>query len=78
MKESYRTLGRTGLQVSSLALGTVEIGLLNYGFSAPEYVGRPAEQDAIRLVHAALEASACPSAGGSAASEAGQHVVASI
>ncbi len=51
----YRTLGRTNLQVSALALGTVELGL-DYGIPAPGHFGRPAEADAIRLVHAALDA----------------------
>jgi aryl-alcohol dehydrogenase-like predicted oxidoreductase len=52
---STRRLGRTGLQVSALALGTVELGL-DYGIAAPGHFGRPAEGDAIRLVHAALDA----------------------
>lgn len=51
----YRTFGRTDLQVSALALGTVELGL-DYGIPAPGHFGRPAEADAIRLVHAALDA----------------------
>lgn len=51
----YRTLGRTGLSVSALALGTVELGL-DYGIAAPGAFGRPEEADAIRLVHAALDA----------------------
>ena len=51
----YRTLGRTGLRVSNLGLGTVELGL-DYGIVAPEESGRPDEQAAIRLVHAALDA----------------------
>ena len=54
-KIDYRTLGRTGLRVSALALGTVELGL-DYGIHAPGQVGRPTEADAIRLVHAALDA----------------------
>ncbi len=51
----YRTLGRTGLVVSALALGTVELGL-DYGIVAPGAFGKPGEADAIRLVHAALDA----------------------
>lgn len=51
----YRTLGKTGLKVSVLALGTVELGL-DYGIAAPGAFGRPAEADAIRLVHTALDA----------------------
>jgi aryl-alcohol dehydrogenase-like predicted oxidoreductase len=51
----YRTLGKTNLSVSALALGTVELGL-DYGIQAPGHFGRPAEDAAIRLVHAALDA----------------------
>lgn len=50
----YRRLGRTGLQVSALALGTVELGL-DYGIAVPGEFGRPAEDAAIRLVHAAID-----------------------
>jgi 1-deoxyxylulose-5-phosphate synthase len=49
-----RTLGRTGLRVSRLALGTVELGL-DYGIAAPGEFGRPTTGEAIRLVHAALD-----------------------
>ncbi|MBX2998913.1 MAG: aldo/keto reductase [Caldilineaceae bacterium] len=52
---NYRTLGRTGLQVSALAMGTVELGL-DYGIRAPGHYGRPPEEEAIRLVHAAIDA----------------------
>ncbi len=51
----YRTLGRTGLRVSALALGTVELGL-DYGIQVPGHYGRPPEEEAVALVHAALEA----------------------
>ncbi len=51
---SMHTLGRTGLQISALALGTVELGL-DYGIHAPGHFGRPAQEDAIRLVHQALD-----------------------
>ena len=51
----YRTLGRTGLRVSALALGTVELGM-DYGIQAPGEYGRPNKAAAIRLVHAALDA----------------------
>ncbi len=51
----YHTLGRTGLRVSSLGLGTVELGR-DYGIEAPGHFGQPAAADAIRLVHAALDA----------------------
>lgn len=51
----YRLLGRTGLSVSPLALGTVELGL-DYGIPAPGHYGRPSAAAAERLVHAALDA----------------------
>ena len=51
----YHTLGRTGLRVSSLGLGTVELGI-DYGIDAPGHFGQLAVADAIRLVHAALDA----------------------
>ena len=51
----YHILGRTGLRVSSLGLGTVELGR-DYGIEAPGHFGRPDAADAIRLIHAALEA----------------------
>jgi 1-deoxyxylulose-5-phosphate synthase len=51
----YRTLGRTQLAVSALALGTVELGM-DYGIAAPGDFGRPAEAEAIRIAHAALDA----------------------
>jgi len=37
---NYRILGRTGLHVSPLALGTVELGM-DYGIAAPGAYGRP-------------------------------------
>ncbi len=51
----FRVLGRTGLSVSPLALGTVELGL-DYGIPVPGEYGRPTGAAAERLVHAALEA----------------------
>ncbi|MEM7035094.1 MAG: aldo/keto reductase [Chloroflexota bacterium] len=50
----YRTLGRTKLQVSALALGTVELGM-DYGIEVDGNYGKPSTNDAIRLVHAALD-----------------------
>lgn len=50
----YRRLGRTNLYVSGLALGTVELGL-DYGIAVPGEFGRPAEAEAIRLVHSAVD-----------------------
>ena len=49
-----RTLGRTGLSVSALGLGTVELGL-DYGIRAPGKYRCVQEADAIRVVHAALD-----------------------
>lgn len=50
---NYRTLGRTGLSVSALALGTVELGV-EYGIPLPGESGRPTDAEGIRIVHAAL------------------------
>jgi aryl-alcohol dehydrogenase-like predicted oxidoreductase len=51
----YRTLGRTGLSVSEISLGTVELGL-DYGISAAGEHLRPGGQAAGRLLHRALDA----------------------
>ncbi len=51
----YRTLGRTRLEVSPIALGTVELGL-DYGIEVKGEYGIPSEMASISLVHAALEA----------------------
>ncbi len=50
----YRTLGRTGLSVSALALGTVELGL-EYGIPLPGESGRPGDAEGVRIVHASLD-----------------------
>ena len=50
-----RTLGRTGLQISAFALGTVELGL-DYGIHAPGHGDRPQQAEAINLVHRSLDA----------------------
>ena len=50
----YRQLGRTGLQVSRLALGTVSLGAA-YGIPVPGEFGRPAEADAIRILEYAVD-----------------------
>ena len=51
---NYRRLGRTGLQVSEISLGTVELGL-DYGVPVGAEHLRPAEQDAARLLNRALD-----------------------
>jgi aryl-alcohol dehydrogenase-like predicted oxidoreductase len=51
----YHTLGRSNLRVSTLALGTVELGLA-YGISLPGETSHPTEAEGVRLVHAALDA----------------------
>lgn len=49
-----RILGRTGLSVSAISLGTVEIGL-DYGVAADGVAKRPDEGAAARLLHRALD-----------------------
>lgn len=49
----YRRLGRTGLDVSEIGLGALEIGR-DWGIRIEGDFGRPDERAAIRLVHAAL------------------------
>ena len=46
----YRRFGRTGFEVSTISLGTVEIGM-DYGIAA----SRPDESEAARLLHRALD-----------------------
>jgi aryl-alcohol dehydrogenase-like predicted oxidoreductase len=50
----YRSLGNSGLSVSELTLGTVELGL-DYGFKNSDRYVRPEQQDAIRLIHRAVD-----------------------
>ncbi len=50
----YRTLGRTNLVVSRLALGAVELGM-DYGIHTQGGSDRPGEEAALRIVHAALD-----------------------
>lgn len=49
-----RRLGRTGLEVSEISLGTVELGL-RYGIGAPDLTEIPSEKDATTLLNAALD-----------------------
>ena len=51
---NYRRLGRTGLQVSEIGLGAVELGL-DYGVPVAGEHLRPAEADAARLLNRALD-----------------------
>ena len=51
---TYRCLGRTGLQVSEIGLGTVELGL-DYGVPVGEEHLRPSEEQAVRLLNQVLD-----------------------
>jgi aryl-alcohol dehydrogenase-like predicted oxidoreductase len=51
----YLLLGRTGLRVSKLALGTAAFGLENYGIHESGEPSRLGEDEAIGLVRAAVE-----------------------
>jgi aryl-alcohol dehydrogenase-like predicted oxidoreductase len=50
----FRTLGRTGLSVSEISLGTVEIGM-DYGIAKNGTAHRPDEDQAALLLHRALD-----------------------
>jgi aryl-alcohol dehydrogenase-like predicted oxidoreductase len=49
-----RSLGRTGLEVGELGLGTVSLGI-DYGIRVPGDFGRPTEDEAVRLIRSAIE-----------------------
>ena len=51
----YSELGKTGIQVSRLGLGTVELGR-DYGINKPADLGKPDEASAINLLHKAADA----------------------
>ncbi|HOM57430.1 MAG TPA: aldo/keto reductase, partial [Candidatus Latescibacteria bacterium] len=51
----YRILGRTGLRVSEIGLGALEIGR-DWGIPVGTDFGRPDEKGAERLLNAALDA----------------------
>ena len=50
----YRELGRTGLRVSALSLGTVELGL-DYGIPVPNDYGKPSRKEAIEIIEYAVD-----------------------
>src|SRR3989339_1448475 len=50
----YRTLGKTGLKVSLLSFGTVALGV-DYGIEIPAGYGRPTEDQALGLLHSAVD-----------------------
>ncbi len=52
---NYRLLGKTGLRISIVALGTVSLGV-EYGIEVPGEFGRPTEAEAIRLLQQAADA----------------------
>ena len=51
----YSKLGKTGIPVSRLGLGTVELGL-DYGINEPGNFGKPDEEYSIHLLHKAADA----------------------
>jgi len=51
----YISLGKTGLRVSRLALGTAAFGLERYGICDADEAGAVSEKTAIQLIHAAVE-----------------------
>jgi aryl-alcohol dehydrogenase-like predicted oxidoreductase len=51
----YRTLGRTGLKVSEVGFGALELGR-DWSFPVGDDFGRPGERAAIRALNAALDA----------------------
>lgn len=51
----YISLGKTDLRVSRIALGTAAFGLERYGICDADESGVVSEEEAIRLIHAAVE-----------------------
>jgi 1-deoxyxylulose-5-phosphate synthase len=51
---NFRTLGRTGMKVSDISFGAVEIGLA-YGIPVEGKIEKPSEQEAHDVLHAALD-----------------------
>lgn len=52
---SNSPLGNTGIELSAIAVGTVELGL-DYGFPGTDHYQRPAAEAAIALLHRAVDA----------------------
>ena len=50
----YKPLGSTGLHVSKISLGTVELGI-DYGFPGTDQYQKPDEAQAIRLLHRSVD-----------------------
>ena len=50
----YRVLGCTGLKVSALSMGTVELGL-DYGIPVPNDYGKPSRKEAIEIIEYAID-----------------------
>jgi aryl-alcohol dehydrogenase-like predicted oxidoreductase len=50
----HKILGKTGLQISTLSLGTVSLGM-DYGIHFPGDFGRPRESESIKLLQFAAE-----------------------
>ena len=50
----YNEFGKTGLHVSALSLGTVELGV-EYGIKTQEQSNRPDKNEAIRIIHSAVD-----------------------
>lgn len=50
----YRILGRTGLNVSEISLGALELGR-DWGIRVPNDYGKPEEKDAVYLLEEALD-----------------------
>jgi aryl-alcohol dehydrogenase-like predicted oxidoreductase len=52
---NYRVLGRTGIKVSEIAFGCVEIGI-PYGIGVRDVADMPAEAECMKMLHAARDA----------------------
>lgn len=50
----YKVLGRTGLKVSAIGFGSVELGM-DYGIKAPGRYGKPSKETAKKILYQALD-----------------------